>query len=878
MNKRLIPILILLLPGIAGWAQDYISLRGQTRDSTLSIVPFANVMLVDTTSQEMEGFAVSDVDGNFILRLKKNTVYELQVTYVGYTPYRQIIRLGNEPSQPLIIVLQEAISQLDEVTVVADMPVLVRGDTISYKAEAFARGDERKLEDVLEELPGFNIRENGDIEVQGQRVDKVMVDGKEFFEGDTKLATKNIPADVVDRVQVLQNFNDIAPMRGLGDNEQLALNIELKDDKKRMVFGDIEMGGGPESRYFGHANTFYYAPETSINFIGDANNVGELALSLNDYFRMSGGMASMASRNGTNFRMNAGDAGIPLTDRNSAQDLSSNLTALNLTSRLSEKIQLSGFAIGFDTDNAMGSNSLRTYPQLNDQTQEQLNTISSIMNRSGLARFSAKYTPNYNMQVDYSFFGKRSTIEQSRLRNSELLSGSNALTENIDRMPSDQTHQLRMFNALNERNIIAAEVSYSREQNVSDQFLTSEALLFSNYLPMAGSNLRQDQGIRSRRMDASVSYWYILNKSTHINVSGGINQSYQRLISDLDSDQTAIEQLNENMHITNRFGSIQYRKRWNKLTISPTISFNTYTFDMNSERPETSSYLFPRMTAEYEFGNSHSLRVNYSQSLEYNDISSYTEGFILQRYNTLSFGNAGLKPAVSHRVNATYTNYNMYNFFNIYAGINFQHIEDGFTQNQQLSGVENVMTAINAAAANQIATAYTMLEKRFDHWRLSVNANLSHTTLNNAFNGEVIENNNFTQQYGISSSARIYKLWTLRAGYQVSVNRYASGGLTNTFYNYRPNVSTTLKFKGFRLDTDYAYNKYVGQMQRTTFDMLDASLSYRKGKSPWEFKVQGFNLLDTRTIRQDSFSDNLISTYAYYIQQRYGLFTVKFDL
>ncbi|MEM7298429.1 MAG: carboxypeptidase-like regulatory domain-containing protein, partial [Bacteroidota bacterium] len=604
MKKGLIITFLLCLTASFLQAQDHLLIKGQTRDSTMAPIAFANVMAIDTTTKEMKAFAVTDVKGEFQIRLQKNTIYELQVTFVGFVPFRQLVTFDKQLSDPFIIRLREAVSSLDEVTVVAEMPVLVRGDTISYKAEAFAKGDERKLEDVLAELPGFDIKDNGEIEVQGKRVDKVLVDGKEFFEGDTKLATKNIPADVVDRVQVLQNFNDIAPMQGLMDDDRLALNIELKGDKKRMVFGDIEAGGGPEERYFGHANTFYYSPNTSINFIGDGNNVGELALSLNDYFRMSGGMSSLAARNGTSMRISAADANIPVVDRNSASDLSNTLGALNFNTRISDKIQLSGFVIGFDNDVSLSSNSLRTYPQLDSQTQEQLDTRTSINNRSGLGRFSAKYTPSYNLQIDYNFFGKRSTIEQAMLRNSQLLSGDNMLQEDNERVPKSQNHQLRMFNALNEKNIISAEMSYNREENVTGLGLVSEQALFNSFLPSVTPTLSllQDQTINSERFDGAFNYYYLLNKTTHINAAFGVNLSNQTLRSNLNDDQDEIVNLNQDLTINNRYARLQYKKRWEKLTISPGVSFNSYTIKGISESEDQAQYIFPQMRAVYEFG------------------------------------------------------------------------------------------------------------------------------------------------------------------------------------------------------------------------------------------------------------------------------------
>lgn len=879
--KGLILICLLTIAGLCNVnAQNHIVLKGQTRDSTYAPIAFANVMAIDTVTQEMKAFAVTDVKGGFQLRLEANKVYEIKVTFVGYVPINEYLKLEKTPEDPFVIVMKESVSSLDEVTVVAEMPVLVQGDTISYKAEAFTKGDERKLEDVLAELPGFDIRDNGDIEVQGKKVDKVLVDGKEFFEGDTKLATKNIPADVVDRVQVLQNFNDIQPMQGLTNDDQLALNIELKSDKKRIVFGDIEAGGGPEKRYFGHANTFYYSPKTSVNFIGDGNNVGELALTLTDYFRMTGGMAALAARNGTNFRMDAGDAGIPLSDRNSASDLTNLLGALNVTTRPTEKLQLTGFLIGFDNDITMGSNSLRTYPQLNDQTQEQLLTSSSVGNKSGLGRFSARYTPNYNLHLDYTFFGKRSNIDQSLLRNSQLMTNTNLLQESNGREPQSQSHQLRMFNALNEKNIISAEVNYNKEQTPSSMLLNSQLPLFTNFLSTNALALSQNQDIASERLDGAFNYYHILNKTTHLNLAFGVNLSQQTLRSNLNDEQADVVDLDQELTINNRYVRFRYRKKWDKLTVSPGISFNSYTLKGVSESPVQSQYFFPQVNARYEFGSSHSLQLNYNQSLEYNGVAAYTEGFILNRYNTLTFGNASLDPAISHNVSVSYRNFNMYNFFNISGGINYQYIKDGFINNQSLSGVENVLTSVNASEANQTTAGYLNLEKRFNYFRVSGRVTVAKTIMNNQFENQLIQNDNFTHQYRLNMSARLFKKLSVRTGYNVSINRYTSGSLTNQFVNHRPTAGTTLTVKGFRFETEYAFNKYVNQSQNqeTSFDILDVSMSYRKKKSPWEFKVQGLNLLDTRSVRRDSFSNNLISTYSYDIQQRYGLFTVMYDL
>ena len=115
--------------------------------------------------------------------------------------------------------MYEQAEQLEGVEVTYEMPVSIQGDTIVYNADSFNTGSERKLKDVLENLPGVEINADGQIEVEGRQVRKVMVEGKDFFDGDSKIATENIPANAVDKVQVLKNFNEISQLSGVTNND-----------------------------------------------------------------------------------------------------------------------------------------------------------------------------------------------------------------------------------------------------------------------------------------------------------------------------------------------------------------------------------------------------------------------------------------------------------------------------------------------------------------------------------------------------------------------------------------------------------------------------------------------------------------------------------
>ena len=128
---------------------------------------------------------------------------------------------------------------LDEVELVYKMPVAVKGDTLVYNADSYTNGSERKLEDIIDKLPGVEINENGQIEVEGKVVNKLMVNGKDFFDGDTKVATKNIPSNAVDKIQILKNYSEVGQLSSVRNNQDnVAINIKLKEGKENFWSGD----------------------------------------------------------------------------------------------------------------------------------------------------------------------------------------------------------------------------------------------------------------------------------------------------------------------------------------------------------------------------------------------------------------------------------------------------------------------------------------------------------------------------------------------------------------------------------------------------------------------------------------------------------------
>ena len=333
---------------LVSWTSfSQVQLTGVVKDSIGTPLEMANVIALDTVAKRIVSFGFTDAKGNFKLDLKTNTTYNVKISYIGYSEISQFVKT-KESNQSFNFTMNED-KMLDGISIVSKMPVIVKGDTIIYNADSFKNGSERKLEDVLKKLPGVEINDAGEIEVEGKAVEKITVDGKDFFSGDTKLASKNIPSNAVDKIQVLRNYSSVNQLSGVQNNQdRVAINIKLKEGKKNFWFGDVLAGAGStpnESLYLFQPKLFYYTPKYTLNVIGDVNNLGEVVLGRNDLRGFSGGFVSESPSNGTNINLASAGIGFLSANTRNANRIETKLSALNFSYSPNPKLDLSGFLI-----------------------------------------------------------------------------------------------------------------------------------------------------------------------------------------------------------------------------------------------------------------------------------------------------------------------------------------------------------------------------------------------------------------------------------------------------------------------------------------------------------------------------------------------------
>jgi len=237
-----------------------VKIYGNVNDSTQGPIPGATVMLMGKQDSILKSFGITNKYGNFVINDVKPNDYIFKVNFFGYSSYKLLITLESAGRDTTLKAISLKPQMLDAVVVTADyIPIRIKGDTIEYDSRAFETGEHDVAGNLLEQLPGVEVQEDGTIKVQGKRVSKILVDGEEFFGNDPTIAVKNLPAGAIDKVQVYDKDSDMATFTGVDDGDKATtINLTLKKDHKKGYFGNLDAAYGLDNRYKVKGNVHYF--------------------------------------------------------------------------------------------------------------------------------------------------------------------------------------------------------------------------------------------------------------------------------------------------------------------------------------------------------------------------------------------------------------------------------------------------------------------------------------------------------------------------------------------------------------------------------------------------------------------------------------------
>ena len=869
-----------------------VTISGFVKDSLQKPMPYANVIAKPKDVSKNLQFAITDNEGYYSLKLTKGDTINISISYLGYKPVDyQFIALKSTKKD---FVLQQSSEQLDEIVI--EMPVTVRGDTTTYKTEKFTNGKERKLKNVLKKLPGVAVDKNGTVTVQGKKVTKMLVDGKKFFGGNSKLAVNNIPADAVGDVEVIDNYNEVAFLKGLTDSDEMAMNINLKEDKKRFVFGDVEAGKGNKNFYKTSANLFYYAPKINVNFIGNLNNIGEKTFTFRDYLSFSGGINSVFSGN---FNFRGGDFA-QFMQSNDVVKSNQKFGALNITKTANSKLDVSGFAI-FSSSNI--GNFREDFNEYNTFTEQRTNNTNAD-NLLGIGNLNIEFTPNSKEKWYARSQVKRTNNTQFNSLNSIVNNVENNIQTNRNLTATYINQNIEWHKRQNEKHTFSSVVNYVFDKSKKDAFWETQNPILQGLIPTDNSQnlirILQEKNTQEQNIDGVFKHFWEINNSNHIYSTFGNKLLIEDFFTD-DSQQ--LDNGNSNNFNTNGFGNavnfklndlfagVHYKFRTGIFTFKQGAFLHNYNWQVNQQTQTNKNkwVVLPDFLAKIEFNKSKKITINYNLKTSFSDASRFANQFYLQSYNSVFKGNENLENNLYHVARIYYSRFSLYRGLMLFVNLNY---------NKQIQGVRNTVAFdVNntdpAQRINQFLTAKLFqnpsedlrgnihLEKSIKNIKYKFDVGFNNSSYIQEIDSNLQTNKNKSYNYEVGFETMFDNFPTIEVGVSRDIGRFVSPSNTSKFITTQPFATIDYDFlEGFIFNFDYRKSIYENKDlgQKNTYEIANTTLSYKNENSAWSYKISAQNLLNAQFKQSNRFSDYVVSDSKTFILPRIIVFSIGCNL
>ena len=915
MNKQklgqFIFINCLLLMSYVGFAQN-LTIQGTLKDSIAGrALNSATVSLVYANDSSLVSFSRTNEAGAFSFKNVAPGSYLISFSYVGYIPKWVPVLTGTGKTVEMGLIYMNDVNSMSTVTVTARRPpVVINGDSVEFNSENFKTAPNAVVEDLLKKMPGMEVDKSGAITVNGKKVTKVFVNGKEFFTGDPMMATKNLPADAVDKIQVYDRKSDQAMFTGIDDgSEETAINLKLKKDRNRSTFGKLSGGAGTPNVFDVQGNVNVINNEEQFSAIGGANNTNRQNFSNRNIVNFSGGGGGRPGAGGgvtLSFSGGSGDTdanaqGIADTYsiggnysnifNNKKTEFNANLSVSDVTRNNNSSSFTQNLTPGNEFNRISNSNSIAGNQQQN---------FGSTIDHKVTDNFSFRFTPSLGLQQTTNY-SEDST--QTYLTNGNLLNSNTTIASSVsDAVNAASTLLLRKKFAKKGRTISSTITqSFNRSNSTGNQF--TEQLTYNQNILTNDSILDQQNTRKGENSSYSANLIYteplgkksLLEFNTYLSKSIG---SSSRRIFDRNDATDTYDLLNTSL--TNEFnseytysgGGMSYRSNQKKYNFSTGVSLQKALLDgenISAKTKLSQSFqdILPNATFRYNFAQTKNLNIDYRTSTNQPSITQLQPVLDQSNINRQSIGNPDLKRSYVHNLNVR--------FFSskILAGKSFFSTLNASTTNNSIVNYDSVLPdrtiltkPVNVNGAYRINGSMNYgfgIKKLKSRLSFGLNAGLN----NNISYANGLLNTIVTKSTGPSMS------YTYIVDDVIDINLTARYSFSNTNNAVNPTLNTNFLTKVFGADMtnympfnivlnqsfNYAINTGRAEGFNTAIPIWNASFSkfFLKNKRA-EIKMSAFDLLNKNIGISRNVSQNQIVDRSYNVISQYFLLSFTYSL
>jgi hypothetical protein len=781
-------------------------------------VELATVQLLNVRDSSNVTGVLTNKNGAFGI----NTVagdYILKISCLGYFDDFRIIKITNAQNVLDTIVLKQSYQVLDAAVIIGEAPeMVIRGDTIEYNADSYKTLPSAVVEDLIKKLPGAEVDSDGKITINGKEIKKIYVDKKEFFSTDPKVASRNLPAEMVDKIQVWDKRSDMAEMTGFDDGEEESvINLTVKPGMKQGLFGNASAGYGSKDRYETSLMANYAKNDNQFTLLGSSNNTN------NTNFTDAGGSMGDRPSRGMSF---GGRNGI----------LRSSNGGFNFASELSSKFKIGGNIRYGNTDNQVLSNN---YVQNYIASGDQFETRNQSGNNTGnniRTEFRMEWTPDANTRLIF-------TPNLSYTANTNRQSG-NYLTTLAD--PNDSInwgyseYYSKTANTSLNGNLDFSHkfgkkgrtFSFSISGGLSDQNANGSNDSRTDYKNTRTRSVVTDQIYNTRNNSYNWSGFLSFVEPVGTNNFLQLSYRYRSNASEQDRrtfkndgfDNYDVVDSTSTKRLENNFGNQELklnfqsvREKYNYtvgIAVQPSNS-ESKTFEPDTAYTVTNRVVnfSPVVQFIYRWDRQTNLRINYTGTVNQPTTTQLSNVRDESNPLNITYGNPDLNPSFRNNFRAQFQKSNQDRTTTITSSANF-----GFTTNaivnyslvDSLGKRESTYRNVNG---NKNASMRFMINKSFFNRKFSVNSssNISYSESNGFINGDLNTTGDWSlgETLGTSYRSDLFDL-SFRGNVRYSkTDKSLAGQISSEVFNYGGNANTTIYLPwdfGISSDVNYSTN------------------------------------------------------------------------
>lgn len=923
--------LLFIVLGLSASAHSQ-SIKGKLLD-LVDNKPLAGATLTLTPVKDSSGVqkTVSSSTGVFAFQGLSLDSFFLKVSFIGYEEYKQIVSINDSIRDIDLrtIFVPKSTVQLGGVTVIAKAaPVIQKGDTTQFSAGQFKVNPDATTEDLIKKMPGITVDKDGTVTAQGEQVKKVTIDGKDFFGDDASAALRNLPSDIVDKIQVFDRLSDQAQFTGIDDgNSVKALNIVTKSGIKNGQFGRVYAGIGTDGRYAGGGNMSTFSGDRRLSLVGNFNNVNQQNFGSQD---LLGVTSSGGGRSGGNFggrgNRGGGRGGFGGSENFQVGQQSgiskTNAVGLNYSDKWGKKVDVSG-SYFFNNSNNANDNLSRTETKLDDGR-------SLFNNQSSLSQ-SKNYNHRINMRLEYKIDSANSLMitpslnfQKNRSLSSSYEISLYGLDDTLNTSTSDRSVQREGYNLRN--NILYRHSFPKRGRTFSASFNTTFNKNDGETYSTAHYRFFEDAGVRD-----SLQNQFTDNPTNGYTLSGNINYTeplstksqlqfnYSPSFSKNSADQQTFEydQLGGKYTtfkeaLSNKFdntttthnGGITYRlgnSRDNQFAVGLSLQYSKLESDRIFPTPtnvdQSFTTILPNLMWSKKIAAKSNIRIFYRARTNFPSVTQLQD--VVNNTNELrkSVGNPDLKQSYNHFLSGRYTFTNTIKGQSFFANIFLQAQEDYITNATYIAQQDSVIQVgsilkkgaqltkpVNMDGYKSFRSFFTFSQPvKFIKSNLNLSSGFSYSKLPGLINNVKSMTDNYTYSAGIGLSSNISEYIDFNLSYNANFNNAKSSVSTNTKYiNQAAGIQTNFLTKtGWFLQNDISNQTYTGMSDgfNQSYWLWNAGVGKKFLKSrAAELKLSVFDLLKQNQSISRTVEANYIEDSQSRVLQQYFMLTFTYNL